>query len=529
VSDPSERANSQPSEGQSSQPSAPTAADRYQIFEQVALEKLRSGSDQSKPVVFLPLPVRASAITAVAIAGLGVFWAVLARVPVQVNGVATIVPQGTVISALARADGVLYYQISGIGPERLSSVQQQRNQRLSTFWAQSVVDTNSTLPYAQLEQLALDAMAPSEGEPLVMPESKDTGLAYRLAFDAELHSGGGLANLFVPGNTLVAHIDSPAVVEEFEAIRRLTHPKLSLSRQITQDRRQRSAAYQQIDPLIQRQLRDKRQELLEREQLLVRLKALWRKGYVSAAQLLQEQSNVIGLRQQVVQLDRDRLGNSFSSTDQRQQATEAELNSLQTTDQLQDALVTYMSRVLTIAPPSGGYLVALYQQNGMQVKQGDELFTYSLKAPELPEVIPVFVDAATVQQLDEGMQVLVTPKGISRAQYGGIPGVVDEVGRLPVHGEALAAVAGGRSLAAAISQANPSPYLVHVKLKLANPGRCRQLLSRLCYAWSGRRIPPFPVRIGSQADVQLTTIYRRPIEFVMPALREALGLVVENR
>jgi hypothetical protein len=35
--------------------------------------------------------------------------------------------------------------------------------------------------------------------------------------------------------------------------------------------------------------------------------------------------------------------------------------------------------------------------------------------------------------------------------------------------------------------------------------------------------------MGSQADVQLTTIYRRPIEFVMPALREVLGLVVENR
>ncbi len=525
MSDPSDRTNSQTSEGKSAKPPSPTAADRYQIFEQVALEKLRSGSDQSKAVVFLPLPVRASAITAVAIAGLGVLWAVVARVPVQVKGVATIVPEGSVISALSRADGVLHYQISGIGPERLSSIQQRRNQRLSNFWAQSVVDTRSTLPYAQLEQLALDAIAPAEGEPLVMPEAEDT----RLTYDVAHHRGVGLANLFVPANTLVARIDSPAAVEDLDAIRRLTQPKLSLSRQITKDRRQRSAAYQQIDPLIKRQLRDKRQELQEREQLVVRLQALWRKGYVSTAQLLQEQSTVIGLRQQVVQLDRDRLGNSFSSTDQRQQATEAELNSLQTTDQLQNALVSYMSRVLTVAPPSGGYLVALYQQNGMQVKQGDELFTYSLKPPELPEVIPVFVDAATVQQLDEGMQVLVTPKGISRAQYGGIPGVVEEVGRLPLNGEALAAVAGGRSLAASISQANPSPYLVHVKLKLANPGRCRQLLSRLCYAWSSRRVPPFPVRMGSQADVQLTTIYRRPIEFVMPALREALGLVVENR
>ena len=525
VSETAPKTSGDPVAGEKSQQAAPTAADRYQIFEQVALEKLRSGSDQSKPVVFLPLPVRASAIAAVGITALGVLWAVLARVPVQVKGMAAIVPEGSVSSAMARADGVLYYQISGIGPQRLDSRQRQRNQQLSRFWEQSVVDTKNTIPYGVLQQLTIDAQTPPEGQPLLMPEAE----ASKMAYD---HSGAqrdSISSLYVPGNTLVARINSPEAVEELDAIRRLTQPKLSLSRQISVDRTKRSSAYQNIDPLIQRQLQDKRQELMEREQLVLRLQALWRKGYVSAAQLLQEQSTVIGLRQQVVQLDRDRLGNNFSSTDQRQQATEAELNSLQTTDQLQSALVAYMSKVFTIVPPGGVYLVALYQQNGMQVKQGDELFTYSLKPPVLPELIPVFVDAATVQQLDEGMRVLVTPKGISRAQYGGIPGVVDEVGRLPLSGEALAAVAGGRSLAAAIGQATPSPYLVKVKLQLADPKKCRQLLSRQCYAWSTRRIPPFPVRMGSQADVQITTIYRRPIEFVMPAVRQALGLVVENR
>ena len=93
----------------------------------------------------------------------------------------------------------------------------------------------------------------------------------------------------------------------------------------------------------------------------------------------------------------------------------------------------------------------------------------------------------------------------------------------------MAAVAGGRSLGSSIAQAINNPYLVRVKLQLADPAYCRQLLSRRCYRWSTRRIPPFPVRIGTQADVQITTIYRRPIQFVMPALRQALGLVVENR
>lgn len=68
-----------------------------------------------------------------------------------------------------------------------------------------------------------------------------------------------------------------------------------------------------------------------------------------------------------------------------------------------------------------------------------------------------------------------------------------------------------------------------VRLKQANPRFCQQLVSIRCYAWSTSRVPPFPVRMGTQADVQITTIYGRPIDFVMPALRQALGLVVENR
>jgi hypothetical protein len=163
------------------------------------------------------------------------------------------------------------------------------------------------------------------------------------------------------------------------------------------------------------------------------------------------------------------------------------------------------------------------------VKAGDELYTYSIEKPTLPTVIPVFVDAATSQQLGVGMQVLVTPKGISRAQYGGILGVVDQVGKIPLPPEGIAAFAGGRTLASTIQQNISNAYLVRVKLQQEDPAYCQQMLSLRCYRWSTRRRPPLPVRLGTLADVQINVQYRRPIEFVMPALRQALGLVVENR
>jgi hypothetical protein len=163
------------------------------------------------------------------------------------------------------------------------------------------------------------------------------------------------------------------------------------------------------------------------------------------------------------------------------------------------------------------------------VKQGDELLSYTTKPPELPQIVPVFLDGTAAQQVNEGMAVLLTPKGISRAEYGGIRGTVVEVNKLPLLGEGVFGAVGSRSMAGLIQQSIPSPYLVWVKLDQAEPGLCQQVMSRRCYRWSSGRLPPHPVRLASLADVQITTTYRRPIEFVMPALRKALGLVVDNK
>lgn len=512
----------------------PQAGDRYQIFEQAALDRLRQGNDQTKPVEFLPLQVRLAAISAVVITGLGVLWSLLARVPVEVNGLGTIVPETGVSSALARVDGILYYQVSGVGPDRLNSIYRQRNQSLSDFWNATVVNSSATLPIPELKALVAGVEMAAQGQLMLMPGSREDTERVEVPRLNSLDKTRGrddvnLGHLYIEGNTVIALVDNPPSVEALDTLRRLYAPSLALDRQTSRDRRKRAKQYRSVDTLISNQLQIKGQELSERKELFHRLQGLRRKGFISQVELLEEQSRVNSLAEQLVQLRRDRLGNNFNSSDQSEQAELADLKALKATDQLQNGLVNFMAKSFTIAPPSGLYLVARYRQTGTAVNSGDELFTYSITAPSLPTRIPVFVDGPTVQQLSEGNHVLVTPKGISRAQYGGIVGVVDEVGRLPYPGDTLASVAGGRSLATAISRALPTPYLVKVRLQVADPRSCLQLVSRGCYTWSTKRVPPFPVRMGSQADVQITTIYRRPIEFVMPALRQALGLVVENR
>lgn len=486
------------------------------------MERLRSGGDTSKPVGFLPLPVRLSAVVAVSITSLGVLWACLARVPVQVDGVASIAPEVQVSSATARVDGVLAYQVSGVGPNRLSPKQRQRNKTLTQYWGE---DWDQQLSSARLNELALAALAPMEGQSLLMPES----LVGQQSIDNLQQSAAAYQKLHFKANTIIARVDNAAAMQELDTIRITTQPKLQIDQSIVSDRNQRAGNFGRISDLLARQKARQQEELQEREALFQRLQALWSEGYVSTAQLLQEQSVINGLRNQVLQIDRERLNTDFGGTDQRQQAEQTRLGSLQTTNQLQAALVAYMDRVYTFAPPSGMYILSSSIRNGMEVKPGDELFTYTVDKPILPQIIPVFVDASTSQQLGEGMQVLVTPKGISRAQYGGILGVVDEVGKLPLPPEGIAAFAGGRTLANSIQQSIGSAYLVRVRLQQAEPTYCQQMLSLRCYRWSTKRRPPFPVRLGTLADVQINVQYKHPIEFVMPALRQALGLVVENR
>ena len=499
-----------------------SAAERHQIFEQIALERLRSGSDTSKPVEFLPLPVRLTVFVAVVITGFGILWSLIARVPVQVNGLASITPEVPVSSAIARVDGELTYQVSGVGPDRLDPIQRRENKALSLYWSEDW--EQEELSFARLNSLAIAALDNYQGQELLMPES----ITGDEAVDDLRLSNLYYQRLYFRGDSVIARIENAEAAQGLDAVRLTTQPKLKIDRSIVDDRRQKANSFKAVATMLINQHRRQREELQEREALLRRLELLWRQGFVSTTQLLQEQSVINGLRNQLLQLERERINTDSSGTDQNQQAAQAVLSSLQSTNLLQSALVSYLSRVYTFASSSGMYIVSRQIRNGMQVKPGDELFTFSGNKPILPNIVPVFVDAATIQQLNDGMKVLLTPKGISRAQYGGIPGVVDEVSKLPLSSEGISSFAGGRTIAATIQKSMESTYLVRVKLQQAETAYCQQMLSRRCYQWSMNRRPPFPVRLGTLADVQITVQYRRPIEFVMPALRKAIGLVVEN-
>ena len=259
------------------------------------------------------------------------------------------------------------------------------------------------------------------------------------------------------------------------------------------------------------------------------MQGLWKQGFIPGTQLLEEQTRINGLQNQLLSADSSQLSTRINSQDLLDQSQQAYITDVDSRNRLESQLITFLTRTSLFVPNTGFYLLAKFFRDDALVRQGEEVLTYTTKPAELPQVVPVFLDGTAAQQVNEGMSVLLTPRGISRAEFGGIRGTVNEVNKLPLLGEGVFGAVGSRSLANSIQQMIPSPYLIWVKLDQAEPAFCRQALSRRCYRWSSGRLPPHPVRLATLADVQITTTYRRPVEFVMPALRKALGLVVDNK
>lgn len=495
------------------------AAERFAIFEKVALERLQAGSDSTKAASFLPLPVRLTAIVAASIAGIGVLWSVLARVPVQVNGTAAIVPEGGLGSLVAGTSGQLELQVSGLGSSILPPEQRFRNKQLSSFWTTDY--SSETASLASLSELVNGALKPREGTILKMPED--------LSRVEDYDQLGSKYLVTYPENTLLAWITDEFANQELNGSYRAATSSVNLQGEQEQTRLRRSKDFTELSDQQRLQLGTINKELQERRSLYIRYRKLWAKGYLPATLLLDEQSRINNLESQLASIESTVLGTTISSKDQLLSASEANASRVEVLNKLENLLITYLGKSAIFSPGGGFYILSRNFGSNDIVNKGDEIFAYTTKPPALPSRLPVFLDATSAQQVTDGMKVLVTPKGISRAEFGGIPGVVIAVTKIPLPQDALIGTVGSRALAGMIQQLLPSPYLVTVELEQSEQAFCQQALSRRCYRWSSGRLPPHPVRLVTLADVQITTYYRRPIEFVMPAVKRGLGLVVDNK
>lgn len=442
------------------------------LFSSRALKHRHRMGERSGPITLLSPPLKATLGLGVLIAVGGGLWATLARIPVTVNGTGALVPAATITTSLSQNDGVAIWMFQQY-PAPWQQQAWQFQKRSESFKDQTV---------AQLARAILMASATLSSPPADFNAEARALLRYR-------------GTRFPAGHLLLWVQSSVQLTSLSTALDQL-------------ERTLRDSAAQRRN--IEAQQVKLQRELNSRRSYLTSMQGLEARGFVSRASILEEQSTVDGISSQI-HSNNNQLIALARESDKAYQALRAELASV-------------IQQQLFFAPRMV-YLDQVLIENGEVVSRGQELLRFGSQALGDTTLVPVFLGSNEMAQVQPGMTALATPAGYKRAEVGGIRAKVVFKARLPSGLETVTNRVGVRSLAQQIVAQEPSPTLVFLALEradgppVANSGG---------YRWSSRSALPFPPTPGERLDVEITTRQVRPIELVLPSLKQLFGLTPPN-
>lgn len=437
-----------------------------QLFNARALKRRYRVGERSGPITLLSPPLKATLVLGVVIAVGGALWSTFARIPFTVEGTGVLLPAGIITTSFSQTDGVAQWMFQQ-PPAHWKQQAWQFQKRPGTFTDQAV---------AELARAILTASSAQEGA------SSEALLRYR-----GTRFAAGHLLLWVQASAQQANLSS--ALDQLE-------------------RTLKSSAAQRQN--IEAQQRKLRREFSSRLSYLASMKKLEGKGFVSRESILEEQSKVDGIGSQIHNNDNQLIALARD----RDQAYQA----------LRSQLAALVQQQLIFAPREL-YLDQAMAQNGEEVSRGQELLKLSDQSLSGATLVPIFLGNNEMAQVRPGMTALATPAGYQRAEVGGIRGRVVFKARLPGTFETVANRVGVRSLAQQIMAEEPSPTLAMLALERAegeggaNSGG---------YRWSSRSDLPFPPTPGERLDVEITTRLVRPIELVLPNLKQLFGLTPPN-
>lgn len=437
------------------------------LFSARALKRRHRVGDRTAPITLLSPPLKATLALGVLIALGGGLWATLARIPLSVEGTGVLLSVGHLTTTISQGDGVVWWMFN----QPPASWQQQAwqfQQRPGSLNDQTVVG------------LARSILNASSAQPSA-PSDPSVRARERLDYRGSRFPSGTLL-LWVHASDQMATLSNA-----------LSQLERTLEANAAQQRN------------IEAQQAGLRREFTNSSSYLASMKVLAARGYVSRTSILQQQATVDGISSQIRSHDNQLIALA-RDRDQSYQSLRSQLASV-----VQQQL---------IFAPTDLYLDQTQAVNGEAVNRGQELLRFSDQSLNDVTLVPVFLGNNEMAQVRPGMTALATPAGYNRAEVGGIRARVVSKARLPGDIETVASRVGVRSLAQQIVAQEPSPTLVILALERAaasgaNSGG---------YRWSSRSDLPFPPTPGERLDVEITTRRVRPIELVLPILKQVFGL-----
>jgi HlyD family secretion protein len=198
-----------------------------------------------------------------------------------------------------------------------------------------------------------------------------------------------------------------------------------------------------------------------------------------------------------------------------------EVSAIQTKIDAQERVIAVLEREIKsnaeVVSQHTGRILEIIADQGARVAAGDAIVTLDLMGRTVKELeVVLYVPSSYGKQIQVGMTAFVSPSTVKREEFGLMVGRITYVSDYPATSRGMLRVLKNDKLLASLVGAD-SPYEVHVDLIVDEH-------TFSGYRWSSSQGPPLKIQSGTRAAAYITVASRRPIEMVIPLLREYSGL-----
>lgn len=164
-----------------------------------------------------------------------------------------------------------------------------------------------------------------------------------------------------------------------------------------------------------------------------------------------------------------------------------------------------------------GRILEIIADQGTLVAAGDAIVTLDLTGRTIKELeVVLYVPSSYGKQIQPGMTAYVSPSTVKREEFGLMVGRITYVSDYPSTSRGMLRILKNDKLLTSLVGSD-SPYEVHADLLVDEH-------TFSGYRWSSSQGPPLKIQSGTRAAAYITVASRRPVEMVVPLLREYSGL-----
>jgi HlyD family secretion protein len=342
-------------------------------------------------------------------------------------------------------------------------------------------------------------------------------------------AGGRVTDIKVKSGDLVEKGEVIARVSQYELINQITEERIKLKELLQFE--SRAAFYTEKDLAVQRTylsqqetnirntIESDREQLAYLEKILATYEEVYQSGGISQKQLLETRTQYNELKVQVAEnenrLRENQLQESQLSLGKEKEKTGIESQIDEVTRRI-GHLEQNLEYYTNIVSPDTGRIIEIMVNEGSLISAGTTVASIEPTGRTVKNLEAIIYIPSEGKDVKPGMDVQVSPVNIKKEEYGFIHGRVTSISPYPASYEGMLRILGNKNLVESLLGRGP---VLEVKVDLVPTTKTKSRLK-----WSSKDGPPITIQSGTICSGNIIERKQPPISFVVPWLREMMGL-----